>query len=76
MEAKLLTSEIMRTLITLLLPIAFVSLGCHDDNAVPGRDFMPIETDGATLAVELDLPPGPGPFPALIMVHGSGKLGL
>lgn len=30
-------------------------------------------TDGVRLSYALDLPPGPGPFPAIVFGHGSGR---
>jgi len=33
---------------------------------------VPIPSGEITLAAEIDLPPGPGPHPLLIMIHGSG----
>ena len=33
---------------------------------------VPIPSGEITLAAEIDLPPGPGPHPLLVMIHGSG----
>ena len=35
-------------------------------------ECIPIQSGEITLAAVLDLPPGPGPHPVLVMVHGSG----
>src|SRR4051812_40694785 len=44
--------------------------------AAPAPTPMPpaFQSGDARLAFTLDLPPGPGPFPAVVMGHGSGKL--
>lgn len=34
---------------------------------------MPIRSGDITLAADLDLPSGPGPYPVVVMVHGSGR---
>lgn len=57
----------------ILILIATVTLSCGDDDSA-SPNFIPIEVDGAVLAAELDLPSGNGPFPAMIMVHGSGEV--
>ena len=49
-----------------------------DAEMQPGARFLRVEPvefdiDGATLRGELLLPPGAGPFPAVVLVHGSGK---
>lgn len=50
-------------------------LGCGT-RAAPAPSPMPafFENDGARLAFSLDLPQGRGPFPAIVLGHGSGKI--
>jgi dienelactone hydrolase len=45
-------------------PVAAERIGRHER-----VDF---DSDGATLSGRLSLPPGPGPHPAVVLVHGSG----
>ena len=37
-------------------------------------DCIPIPSGDITLASQLELPPGPGPHPILVVVHGSGRI--
>jgi pimeloyl-ACP methyl ester carboxylesterase len=38
----------------------------------PGTPPSTFRSEGIDLAYALDLPPGPGPFPGAVLVHGSG----
>ncbi|WP_421765065.1 alpha/beta hydrolase family protein [Ekhidna sp.] len=62
----------MKYSVTLLL-ISIIILSCGDDDGIVAS-FIPIDATEAVLAAELDLPNGDGPFPAMIMVHGSGHV--
>src|SRR6187455_458807 len=42
--------------------------------ATPGPMPAFFQNGDVRLAFTLDLPPGPGPFPAIVAGHGSGKL--
>jgi len=46
---------------------------CASSGAPPPLPAF-FESDGARLAFTLDLPPGTGPFPAVVMGHGSGRV--
>ncbi len=37
------------------------------------EEWVPFESDGATISARLDLPDGPGPHPAIVLLHGSGS---
>src|SRR5215203_4926059 len=52
-----------------------VAFGCTSRAAAPQALPMPayFENNGVRLAFTLDLPPGKGPFPAIVAGHGSGK---
>ncbi|MSR62632.1 MAG: alpha/beta fold hydrolase [Planctomycetes bacterium] len=50
---------------------ASLSLGASPAPLVRSEDFA-LEVEGAELAGTLGLPAGPGPFPALVFVHGGG----
>ena len=39
---------------------------------ISNEEWLTFEGDGATLFGRLDLPAGPGPYPAVVLVHGSG----
>ena len=56
--------------------LACLSLGCGGSAQQPTPVPMPATfTSGdAQLAFTLDLPPGKGPFPAIVAGHGSGKV--
>ncbi len=55
------------------LLLALFTGGC-DSQSMEGGDFIAIQSGDAILAAELDLPPGDGPHPAMVMVQGSGKV--
>ena len=65
---------VRRILIHIMMLIAALLTSCNDEGINPQRDFIPIVSTGSILAAELDLPGGEGPHPALVMVHGSGRL--
>ncbi len=54
----------------------FWSSCSSDDNLMSSSDvdFITVKSGAVTLAAELDLPPGEGPFPAMVFVHGSGRI--
>jgi uncharacterized protein len=56
-----------------LLAVAVGMMGCGDSSAqtFPESDFF--ESRGAYLAYEIDLPAGAGPFPGVVLGHGSGR---
>lgn len=52
------------------------SLGlARDRGPVPRRVELTIERDGARLPGVLVLPPGPGPHPGVVLLHGSAPMG-
>lgn len=53
-----------------LLPLACALAAATPEQAPRAGRFA---SAGAELQYELDLPPGPGPFPAVVMGHGSGR---
>jgi dienelactone hydrolase len=55
------------------LAVALVAGGCASAAAPAPLPAM-FENDGARLAFTLDLPAGRGPFPAVVMGHGSGHV--
>ena len=61
-------------LVFLLMLIIASITSCNEDDNVPLGDFIPIPSGDIVLAAELDLPPGDGPHPVLIMGYGSGRL--
>ena len=63
-----------RILYPLLLLLLFCAPACGSNDGMSGGDFIPIQSGDVTLAAALDLPAGDGPHPALVMVHGSGKI--
>src|SRR3954449_9612942 len=52
--------------------LLLLAAGCAS-SAAPAPLPAYFEHDGARLAFTLDLPPGNGPFPAVVMGHGSGR---
>jgi uncharacterized protein len=54
--------------------LACLAIRCGSGAAAPSPMPPFFENDGARLAFTLDLPPGPGPFPAIVTGHGSGKV--
>ena len=59
-----------------LLVVSIFAMSCSDDNSMSSSNdgFRAITSGGVTLAAELVLPAGDGPHPALVIVHGSGKI--
>src|SRR3954468_2748247 len=59
-----------------LLGLACGAGGRGAGAAAPAPTPMPstFESGDARLAFTLDLPPGPGPFPAVVFGHGSGRI--
>ena len=56
------------------LVFGLILLGCGGRTVEPCvGDCIPIPSGDVTLAAELELPPGSGPHPVLIMIHGSGR---
>ena len=51
-----------------------IALACGRDVPPCEADCVPIPSGEIALAASLDEPEGPGPHPALIAVHGSGKV--
>src|SRR6188472_577924 len=65
--------------VTALLASGLVAAGCGADRpaahaAAPTPMPAFFQNGDVRLAFTLDLPPGPGPFPAIVAGHGSGKL--
>jgi uncharacterized protein len=54
--------------------VALLAIAACVSSAAPGPLPAFFENDGARLAFTLDLPPGKGPFPAVVMGHGSGRV--
>jgi pimeloyl-ACP methyl ester carboxylesterase len=60
--------------------VATLAAGCAGgDTGAPSAPSIPAPPDtfpsgDVRLAYALDLPPGPGPFPAIVMGHGSGPV--
>ena len=61
----------MKVLASLAL---LAALACSSSKTAPTPMPASFESAGARLAFTLDLPPGPGPFPAVVLGHGSGKV--
>ena len=63
-------------LLFVFLAASILGLSCSDDNSMSSsdNDFLAIKSGSVTLAADLDLPPGDGPFPAMVFVHGSGRI--
>ncbi|HET9316013.1 MAG TPA: prolyl oligopeptidase family serine peptidase [Vicinamibacteria bacterium] len=60
-----------------LLAAAAMMFGCGETSS-PGTPVTPpggtfFRSGDAMLSYALDLPPGPGPFPAIVFGHGSGR---
>jgi dienelactone hydrolase len=55
--------------------ISWNAAGADEQRGVRFLDVEPIEfeSDGATLRGQLLMPEGTGPFPAVVLVHGSGE---
>jgi uncharacterized protein len=65
--------------ITALLASVLIAAACGAERpAAPAAAPTPMpaffQNGDVRLAFALDLPPGPGPFPAIVAGHGSGKL--
>ena len=65
----------LRQLCLLLTSVVAVSACGGDGRSEPctAGECVPIRSGDITLAAELDLPPGPGPHPVIVMIHGSGR---
>lgn len=59
----------------LLAAIIALSACASEVKAEPcaSGECIPIRNGDVVLAAELDLPPGPGPHPVIVMIHGSGR---
>jgi predicted acyl esterase len=63
------------SLITLALQTACTKdLAAAPTSAFPASDSTLAADDGARLAYTIDWPAGNGPFPAVVLVHGSGRV--
>ena len=64
-----------RFALPILLAVAF-ACGGGAGAAAPSPDPFPrfFQNADVRLAFTLDLPPGRGPFPAVVTAHGSGKM--
>ena len=58
----------------LLLGAALAAAGCARDSAVPSALPPFFENGDVQLAFTLDVPAGAGPFPAVVLAHGSGRV--
>jgi dienelactone hydrolase len=59
----------------ILLCIALIAVGCGAKApTAPGPDAAFFASGDVRLAYTLDLPPGAGPFPAIVVGHGSGRV--
>lgn len=56
----------------LVLGLVLMACGRTVESCV--ADCIPIPSGDISLAAQLELPPGPGPHPILVVVHGSGKV--
>ncbi|HEX5420622.1 MAG TPA: alpha/beta hydrolase [Gammaproteobacteria bacterium] len=64
-----------------LLALACILQGCGDGrtsrigacSAPPGTSAFSFDSDGARLYGFIDEPPGPGPHPAVLLIHGEGR---
>ena len=66
----------MKTILKMqLLFTLAISVACGNGTALSTQNHSEhrIENGAITLAARLDLPKGEGPFPAVVVVHGSGK---
>lgn len=58
-----------------LIFVAAFATGCAQQPAQPARmEPLRVQSKDAVLAADLRLPEGTPPFPAVILVHGSGKV--
>ena len=55
----------------MLVVAAALGSGCGSPVAV--SEFSEVPADGAVLAATIDFPSGEGPFPAIVLSHGSGR---
>ncbi len=53
-------------------PLVFSLAICSSAQAGLTKDIEYAKVDGSSLALDAFVPDGPGPFPAVIMVHGGG----
>lgn len=55
--------------------VVFISFpACTTERAIPFREKVKFQNDGASLEGELSIPAGSGPHPLAIFIHGSGKV--
>ena len=60
-----------------LTALAVLNSSCSKEDKIisPSNEgFIALESRGIRLAATLDLPAGEGPFPAMVFVHGSGRV--
>ena len=64
-----------RIALLVLLALGLFAGACASDTSPPCSDgeCTAIENGDVILAADIVLPPGPGPHPVLVMVHGSGR---
>ncbi len=55
----------------MLVVAAVLGSGCGSPVAV--SEFVEVPADGAVLAATIDFPSGEGPFPTIVLGHGSGR---
>src|SRR5689334_21257296 len=49
-------------------------IACTAAPAEPSIEGTFVASDGARIAYTIDFPTGKGPFPAVVLVHGSGRV--
>ena len=70
----------LRKLVWLVAALAPIAVSCGTSPAPPSTPTAPtsaagfIQTGDVRLAYEIDLPDGAGPFPAVVLGHGSGRV--
>lgn len=70
----MLTSNHIRLIIIIIGSVFFIGfLTIEDDQLPPRKVEVRFESEGVRIAGTLWLPKGNGPFPALVLGHGSGK---